>query len=158
MKVHEGKTRFINVQRHFANCGPIAIANAVKWHGRGCSYDNAVALCQGLGAHHPYFGMWPIDIFRVLKWLGARFRVRRNFDVEFLDHEITEGRSVILIYGTSGGNHAVFVDAHVDGGFRAWNFKRRDTPFASYSEMARILSYSAVTDRLYAYVLSKTQS
>lgn len=120
--IRKRRSKYINTQRHKASCGPIAIANAIKWFGIETSYDAVMQFCAGIRAYHPTKGMWPFQMRYSLLTLKLPFKVRRKFSPEELDAEVAKGRSMILIYDTlKNGSHAAFLDASSETQYRVWN-------------------------------------
>lgn len=95
----------------------------------------------------------------VLRTLRLSFKVRRKLTVDDLDKILGTGGSLILIYDTPRGGHAVFIDGVVDGGYRAWNRRVGDPPLFSKKDMESALkASSALKDGLYAYVFPEKKT
>lgn len=151
--IRKRKSKFINVQRHYGSCGPIAIANAIKWHGIETSYKAVLNWCLGVQAYHPKAGMWPFQMRYVLRTLRMNFKVRRKFTIEDLDALLAAGGACIFIYVTSkGGSHATFIDRALETGYRSWNRKKKMPPYFPREDMeATIRRSSKKAGGLYVY-------
>ncbi len=145
------KTKFINVQRHKASCGPIAIANLIKWCGIETSYAKVLGFCIGVRAFSNRAGMWPFQMRYVLKTLKVRFKVKRKFSVADLDALLDAGGCCILAYCTKFGGHAVFIDKRTSNGYRSWNRVKGKPPFFSKKDLQIALRRSVGRRNLHVY-------
>lgn len=147
--VSRRKTKYIHVQRHKASCGPVAIANVIKWFGISTSYDRVLRFCLDARAYDPEIGMWPFQMWYVLKTFRIPFKVHKKFTIEKLDSLLDNGGVCILVYDTRPGrSHVVFIDGRNDAGYRSWNRKKGMLPFFPREEMDKTLRESAC---LYVY-------
>lgn len=149
--VRRRKTQFINVQRSKASCGPIAVANLIKWHGFETSYKKTLRFCMQLRAYHPRVGMWPFQLRYILRTLQINFRVHKRFSIAKMDALLDSGGSCILIYDTKLGSHAVFLDRKEGRTYRAWN-KSRKRPYFTRLELKKAMQNSTrAVGGLYVY-------
>lgn len=155
--IRRRRSRMINTQRHRASCGPIAVANAIKWSGIETSYRDVLRFCRIVRAYHPKVGMYPYQMTYVLRTLQMRFKARRSLSIADLDRALDSGRSLILVYETErNGSHAAFVDARADGRYRVWNRARRSTPWCSRETLSASLDRSHT--KLYVYIFQALKS
>lgn len=153
---HRG-SKFINVQRHTKSCGPVAVANAIKWHGIETSYASVLDFCTGIRSYHPRIGMWPFQMIYTLKILQMKFRKHRKFSLEALDRILTDGGSLIFIYETiKRGSHAVFIDAMNDTHYRIWNKRKGTVPWTKKRHVLAAIKRSNRPGKMYAFAFSKS--
>lgn len=147
------RSRFINVQRHKASCGPIAIANAIKWFGTQTSYKSVLEFCEIIGAYRPTQGMWPHEIRFALKKLEIPVKVKRTFSVQLLDEILEDKGAVILTYVRKDGAHAVFLDSKSELGYRVWNRISGAKPWYPRRTIKRDIKRTLKeTGRIYVYI------
>ena len=148
------RSRYINCQQHVASCGPIAVANLIKWHGIETSYRAVLKFCQALEFYIPALGMFPPEMARLLRALKVKFKLRRRFKIKDMDAVLDRGCCIILIYAAHPPYelHCVFVDRRENGSYRAWNTLRKSSPWVSRKDMVRSLRRSR-PNRLFAHIV-----
>ena len=161
-RLRRRRSKFINEQRHKAACGPIAIANAIKWLGVETSYRKVLDFCIEVRAYHRHIGMYSYQMRYVLRTLQVPFKVRRKMTVEGLDKIIDGGGAVILAYqsqtkakdGTiSEGGHVVFINGRSVDGYLSWNKTKGLPPWFEREAMRKALARSEAHETgLYVYV------
>lgn len=149
--------RFIHVQRHVASCGPIAIANLIKWTGTSTSYEKVLKYCTALRFYIPGVGMFPRATSYVLRKLKIKFTLRRDLTLPELDETLDRGGAVLLTYlSRTQFLHCVFVEARTESGYRVWNAVESKTPHLTREVMRECLDRSRRSKEIWAYhVLSK---
>lgn len=153
--IRKRKTKMINVQRHQKSCGPVAIANVIKWYGVETSYQKVLEWCLATDMYDPDHGMWPRQTRFVLLQLQVPFRKYRSFTAEDIDRWLALGQSLILIYDTkTSGSHAAFIDAASETSYRIWNRKMGSTQPWHSKEYVRqaIERTNANNNGLFAFV------
>ena len=147
------KFRMIQRQRHVATCGPIAVANAIKWHGTQTSYRTVMKFMAGIRVYIPRIGMFPEDTGKLLRDLKLRHRARRDLSLSELNKHLDDGGSLLLTYVTATDFlHAVFIDGRTENSYRVWNAVNHRTPWVGRDEMRAILRRSRASNQLYAYL------
>lgn len=131
------RTRLINAQRGVGDCGPIAIANLIKWCGIRTTYREVRSFCIGTRTMIPGIGMLQEQMWGLLKTLKVRFRKYRKFGLKDIDRAIAEGSSIVLMYETRRfGGHAVFIDATSKKRIRVWNRTQGHFPWYSRRDVS----------------------
>jgi len=149
------RTRLINVQRHKASCGPIAIANLIKWYGIQTSYRAVLEFCAGIRAYHPRKGMFPYQMRYALLTLQIPFKVKRTLTVPEVNAILDGGGSIILIYATKRKHedHCVFIDTRAKDAYRTWNRMLKCPPLMLRDELETTLRRSSARkSKLFAFI------
>lgn len=159
--IRKRKSRFINTQRHIASCGPIAIANAIKWLGTETSYTSVLDFCTAIRAYSPQYGMFPFQLDYALKTLKIDYSKHCKFTSRDLDRTLKKGKAVILIFDTiSAGSHATFING-IDlekKHYLVWNRWKGATPWCKRDYITQAIKRSArYPEHLYAFVLKKVR-
>lgn len=151
--IRKRRSRYINVQRHGASCGPIAVANVIKWHGVETSYKAVLDFCQKINVYVPGIGVWPEGMRYVLKCLRIKFKIKRNFSLKDLDKVLESGGSFIIGYPTKYGRaHVSFVDKKFKNNYRMWNRLHTKSFKNSKSELEKLIKQAKINrEYLIAY-------
>lgn len=103
-------TYFIHRQRNLFSCGPVAILNALKWAGRGATYDSHYGLLVR-ECKTDVEGTHDKDLRKTLRKYGFKFKKTRLLQ-DIKDH-LEDGGAMILSHLDSDGEwHYSFWYAH----------------------------------------------
>ena len=136
--------RYINKQKHNTTCGPVALANALKWLGYSCSYNSIVKDMKD--DCDPYSGMTNSELSKIFDDYSINHRYQKwtKDATKAIERCLDRGNAVILNYTwfskTDSQRHYIFIDGHLRYRFNSYNdgIGYTKTQFNNYNVRAKL--------------------